>query len=49
VATVSVDVKLTPVGASIPIPMTLDLSWVAGRDERGFSGSKIAEWQYTSA
>jgi hypothetical protein len=49
VATVSVDIKLTPVSASIPISLTTELSWFASRDERTFTGPTIAEWQYRPA
>jgi hypothetical protein len=49
VRTISVDIKLTPVDASIPISLTTELSWFAGRNERTMSGPKIAEWEYRPA
>lgn len=49
VPTVSVDINLTPVSASIPISLTTELFWFASPDERTLYGPTIAKWQYRPA
>jgi hypothetical protein len=49
VPTVSADIWLRPVDASVPISLTFDFQWLTGRDDREISGATIAEWQYRSA
>jgi hypothetical protein len=48
VPSVSVDIKLWPVDAAIPISLTVELTYHAGRDDDERHGSRVAEWRYLS-